>query len=103
MQHQGKQGTRYMPIECNPRFNGASYPTLIAEKLAANSWIARTFATSKRHLSDIDLSGIEYNPVMGNGVVFVNWGPILVGKLLCLLIGTPEIQERLAHELQARL
>jgi hypothetical protein len=100
---QDKQGTRFMPIECNPRYNGASYPTLIAENLAANNWIARTFATDKRSLSDIDLSGIEYNPVMGNGVVIVNWGPILVGKLLCMLIGTPDTQERLEHELQTRL
>ncbi|KPJ90388.1 MAG: ATP-grasp domain-containing protein [Gammaproteobacteria bacterium SG8_11] len=100
---QDKQGTRYMPIECNPRFNGASYPTLIAEKLAANSWLARSFSTDKRHLSDIDLTGIEYNPKMGNGVVIVNWGPIQVGKLLCMLVGTPEIQKRLARELQTRL
>ena len=96
-------GTRYMPIECNPRFNGASYPTLIAEKLMATAWLARTFSTDKRRLQDIDLTGIEYNPVMQNGVVIVNWGPVLVGKLLVMLIGTPEIQQRLAQELQTRL
>lgn len=100
---QDKQGTRYMPIECNPRYNGASYPTLVAEKLTANCWTALTFSTQKRSLSDIDLSDIEYNPVRGNGVVIVNWGPILLGKLLCMLVGTPEIQERLAGELQLRL
>ena len=100
---QDKQGTRYMPIECNPRYNGASYPSLIAEKLVADHWLARTFTTDKRHLKDIDLTGIEYNPVMGNGIVIVNWGPVLVGKILCMLVGTPEIQQRLAMELQNRL
>jgi hypothetical protein len=40
---------------------------------------------------------------MGNGVVMVNWGPVRVGKLLCMLVGTPEIQQRLARELQTRL
>lgn len=100
---QDKKGTRYLPIECNPRYNGASYPTLIAEKLAAHSWLARTFTTKKRSLKEIDLTGIEYNPLMGNGVVMVNWGPVRVGKLLCMLVGTPEIQQRLARELQTRL
>lgn len=100
---QDKQGTRYLPIECNPRFNGASYPTLIAEKLAVYNWMARTFTTDKRSLANIDLGGIEYNPDRGSGVVIVNWGPVLVGKLLCMLVGTPEIQQRLAGELQTRL
>ncbi len=100
---QDKKGTRYLPIECNPRYNGASYPTLIAEKLAATHWLARTFTTTKRSLKEIDLTGIEYNPVMANGVVIVNWGPVLVGKLLCMLIGTPETQQRLARELHTRL
>jgi hypothetical protein len=65
--------------------------------------LARTFTTNKRSLKEIDLSGIEYNSVMGNGVVIVNWGPVLVGKLLCMLVGIPEIQQRLAGELQTRL
>jgi len=95
--------TRYQPIECNPRFNGATYPTLIAEKLGATNWLARMFTTSKRHLSDIDLSGIEYNSASDSGVIIVNWGPILVGKLLFMLVGTPEIQIKLLRELEKRL
>jgi hypothetical protein len=35
--------------------------------------------------------------------ILVNWGPILVGKLLVLLAGPTPVQERLALELQARL
>lgn len=101
VEEKGKK--RYLPIECNPRFNGASYPTLIAEKLGVTNWLARTYNTSKRHLRYIDLTGIEYHPSLGKGVIIVNWGPIHVGKLLCMIVGTPENQQELKIELEKRL
>ena len=93
----------YLAIECNPRYNGASYPTVVARKLGIAHWLARTFKTEHRTLADVDLTGLEYDPVTGRGVVLVNWGPILVGKLLILLAGPPDVQELLALELNARL
>jgi hypothetical protein len=51
----------------------------------------------------LDLDGLEYDPASGEGVILVNWGPILVGKVLALLAGPPATQELLALELQARL
>jgi len=77
-------GTDYLAIECNPRFNGASYPTVIAHKLGLESWVARVFSTRHRSLTFLQLAGIEYNPHRGEGVVLVNWGPILQGKLSCV-------------------
>lgn len=96
-------GPDYLVIECNPRFNGASYPTAIAGKLGIGQWLGRTFKTDCRSLAYVDLSGLEYDTSSGEGVILVNWGPILVGKLLFLLAGPPETQERLALELQSRL
>ncbi|MEA3275499.1 MAG: ATP-grasp domain-containing protein [Pseudomonadota bacterium] len=96
-------GVEYSAIECNPRFNGASYPTGIARKLGLRKWLARTFCTRHRSLADIDLMGIEYSAHKGEGVIMVNWGPVLVGKVLFLLAGSPPVQERLALELQRRL
>jgi hypothetical protein len=96
-------GADYYAIECNPRFNGASYPSAIAAKLGLSHWQARNVTTRHRSLAAVDLSGIEYNPVSGKGVVLVNWGPILVGKLMVLLAGPPKVQERLALELARRL
>jgi len=95
--------TEYLAIECNPRFNGASYPTIIAHKLGLESWVARVFPTRHRSLTFLQLSGIEYNPYCGEGVVLVNWGPILVGKLLCLIAGPKAVQEQLTLELERRL
>ncbi|MBK1648618.1 peptide ligase PGM1-related protein [Rhabdochromatium marinum] len=96
------EGTEYLAIECNPRYNGASYPTLIADKLGIREWLALAFGTRHRRLADLDLSGLEYDPTTGTGVVLVNWGPIQVGKYLALLAGDRTQQEALAAELTTR-
>jgi hypothetical protein len=96
-------GIRFPAIECNPRFNGASYPTLIARKLGITTWRARAFQTTHRDLTDIDLSGIEFDPDRGVGIVLVNWGPVLEGKILVLLAGDPATQGQLERTLAERL
>jgi len=95
-------GTRYLAIECNPRFNGASYPTGIANKLNITSWTSETFTSERRSLREIDLSGIEFN-ADGTGVVIVNWGSILAGKVAVLLAGPLERQNELRVQLKQRL
>jgi hypothetical protein len=93
----------YVAIECNPRFNGASYPTGIAQKLNIKSWSSENFTTTYRSLDDIDLSGIEFDSESGKGVAIVNWGSVLVGKLGILLAGSLEERERLRGILKERL
>ena len=97
------EGPRFPVIECNPRFNGASYPTAIAHKLDIPEWSAVALSTRHRSLADIDLRGIEFNPKTGEGVVLVNWGPVLVGKLLVLFAGNPDRQRMLQAQLRLRL
>jgi hypothetical protein len=94
---------RYLAIECNPRFNGASYPTGIANKLKINHWSGETFSTQYRSLDEIDLSGIEFNPQTDTGVVLVNWGIISVGSIGVLLAGSVEQQDELRSVLKQRL
>ena len=96
-------GTDYLPIECNPRFNGASYPTLIAKKLAIQRWSSRSFNTTHRHLSDLPIRDLEYNSSNQSGIILVNWGSVLVGKLIVLIAGTPVQQQKLREELERRL
>ena len=93
----------YYAIECNPRFNGASYPTGIARKLKIDSWSSENFTTQYKSLSDIDLSGLEYDSDRGTGVIIVNWGSVLVGKLGVLLAGSIAEQDELRDRLRARL
>ena len=93
----------YFAIECNPRFNGASYPTGIAQKLNINSWSSENFTTQKRSLDEIDVSDIEYDQTTGMGIILVNWGSILVGKLGVLLAGSITEQQALRSSLQQKL
>jgi hypothetical protein len=102
VEEQGKPN-RYLVIECNPRYNGASYPTAIALKLDIHQWEVRYFKTWHTSLVNIDLSGIEYNSQSGEGVILVNWGPILVGKLMFMLAGTEEVRGKLEVDLTHRL
>ena len=97
------EGNRYLSLECNPRFNGASYPTGIAKKLKLENWSGETFTTKFRHLQDLDLQDLEFDPNTGTGIVLVNWGSILVGKIVILLAGSIEEQERLRIQLKQRL
>jgi len=48
--------------------------------------------TSLNAFGITDLTGLEYDPATGRGVVLANWGPILVGKLLILQAGPPDVQ-----------
>ncbi len=100
---ENRHGPSFQAIECNPRWNGASYPTAIARKLGIEHWLAQVLPTRHRSLDQIDLEGLEFDPERGRGVILVNWGPVLVGKLLVLLAGERETQQRLAAELQQRL
>ena len=100
---QTELGLRFPAIECNPRYNGASYPTMIAQKLNIPEWSAITFSTNHRTLSDIDLSDIEYDQKTGEGSILVNWGTVLEGKLVFLLAGSAAFQQTLAIEIAARL
>lgn len=95
--------TQYLAIECNPRFNGASYPTGIAKKLNISSWTCETFKTQYRSLENLDLSDIEFNPQSNTGVVLVNWGIVMVGKISMLLAGTIQQQNELRAMLKQRL
>lgn len=95
--------TSYLAIECNPRFNGASYPTTIAKKLNIGSWSCETFKTQYSSLENLDLKDIEFNSQSNTGVILVNWGTILVGKIGILLAGTPQQQKELRAVLKQRL
>jgi hypothetical protein len=94
---------RYLAIECNPRFNGASYPTGIAHKLGIERWSCETFRTSYRTLGKLDLHDIEFSGETGTGAILVNWGPIQVGKLVILLAGSDDQQQGLRSSLRIKL
>lgn len=100
---QGRHGLRFPVLRCIPRFDSASYPALIAQKLGIAAWSARGFDTRQRSLAEIDLRGIEYEAKTGEGAILVNWGTVLEGRLAIMLCGSHDYQDALAGELEARL
>jgi len=96
-------GIQYLAIECNPRFNGSSYPTLVAQKLGISCWSSATYKTRQRSLRELDLSDLAFDPATGKGVILINWGTIQAGKLCVLLAGSPAEQAEVGQALQARL
>lgn len=97
------EGTDYVAIECNPRYNGSSYPTLVAHKLGVPCWSSATCEGIKRSLTDFELGDLAFDPTTGKGIVLINWGTIKVGKLSVLLAGSPTEQAEMNRELQTRL
>ncbi len=100
---EGPEQPSFLAIECNPRFNGATYPTLIAKRLNIPAWQAIVLDSRHRSLTDIDLSGLEYDPATSEGLVVFNWGSILAGKLGVLAAGDETMQEALLKALRERL
>ncbi|MBE9067060.1 ATP-grasp domain-containing protein [Leptolyngbya cf. ectocarpi LEGE 11479] len=94
------EGPRYLAIECNPRFNGSSYPTELAERLEIDTWCSETLSTDYRQLADLPMEGLEFDPVTKTGVVLVNWGTVQAGKLTVLLAGSVEQQAELSHRIR---
>ena len=95
--------TRYVAIECNPRFNGSSYPTLVAKRLGIPAWSSATYTTKLRSLRDLNIQDLAFNPATGQGVILINWGTIQAGKVSVLLAGSEREQTALGQELQSRL
>jgi len=96
-------GTRYVAIECNPRFNGSSYPTMVAKRLNIPEWSSATYRTPLRSLKELDLKDLAYDSQTGKGVILINWGTIQAGKISVLLAGTKAEQAAIEAELQKRL
>lgn len=91
-------------IECNPRWNGASYYSHPAERLGANAWEGQ-YVTPKHTNFDFmfrDCHDWEYNPSRGNGIVLINWATIVAHKLGLLVIGTPEQRSSLLSTFEGR-
>ncbi|MEM6252051.1 MAG: ATP-grasp domain-containing protein [Cyanobacteria bacterium P01_D01_bin.156] len=95
-------GVDYLAIECNPRFNGSSYPTEMAKRLEIDSWCSETLHVDCHSLHDLNLEELEFNPTTKTGIVLVNWGTIQVGKLTVLLAGSPEQQTVLSQAMRTR-
>ena len=89
---------KYYAIECNPRFNGSSYPTNIAKKIGAHRWTAKKITTSVNDFSYVDLGSIQYTPQKKSGVIVVNWGSITEKEIGVMIVADSPQHEKLFEE-----
>ena len=91
-------------IEMNPRWNGASYYSKPAERLGAKAWEGQ-YVKPKHTNFDFMFrlpNDWEYSPSRRNGIIFINWAPIMAGKLGLLVIGSAEQRFSLLSTFQQR-
>lgn len=81
-------------IECNPRFNGATYPTIVAKKLDIPSWIATNIKLGINSFKELDLGKLEYDTLTKKGIIVINWGCILNKKLGVMIAGDDEKEQQ---------
>jgi len=85
----------YFVLECNPRWTGALYPMVIAQRLGAAEWSTLHTPVRAQRLKDIALGDLQYDPRRKTGAVLVNWGGIRYQWLELLLIGPKAVQQEL--------
>lgn len=72
-------------IECNPRFNGSTYPTKLASKLGISSWLATSVELNSDVLDELNILDLEYDAQTQTGIIVYNWGCVLNRKLGVLI------------------
>ncbi len=80
---------KVVAIECNPRFNGSSYPSIVARRLNIKKpWIAKNFNVTKNlEKLMLDIIDLEYDSRTQEGIIIINWGTISNGKANIMLVG----------------
>ncbi len=96
--------TGFSIIECNARWNGATYPTKVANKLGIEQWTACTLDTNLDHPKELDLGEIIYNKKQRFGALVISFAfKSASHKVSLLLAGSPEEQDELRTEVAERL
>ncbi len=99
----GTDGTEFLLVETNPRYNAATYATLTAQRIGADRWSTVPVSTRYRDVESVldCLGDALYDPVCKTGILLVNWGAVRSGKLLVLVVGTPDDEISLRERLTA--
>ncbi|MDD5028382.1 MAG: Mur ligase family protein [Rhodoferax sp.] len=99
----GPHGRVYDLIECNPRFTAATYPALVARKLNINSWMSLIIEVPFKTFDQFDIKDIEYQSKTQQGLILISWGTIEYGRLMVMVVGTPQQQLALVNQIRYRL
>lgn len=91
-------------LECNARWNGSSYPAILASRLGVTEWTTHTMDTSLTRPGDIKLGSRAYNNSRGYGAIVINTSHMRShGKVGVMLVGPAAAQQELQGRLAATL
>ncbi len=94
---------RFLPIECNPRWNGASYFSRVAEKLTVPEWESLNVSFRYRSFEGCHLPrDLAFSRSSGEGVIVVNWGCVGDGKVGIFVAGNESTRRELIAEFEGR-
>ena len=94
---------KFLLIECNPRWNGASYYSRVADKLGVSQWQSLNTGFKYRTFEGLHLpTGLAFSRAHGEGIIIVNWGCAGEGKLGIFVAGQPESRKELIVEFTER-
>lgn len=99
----GPHGVAYDLIECNPRYTAATYPAMVAKKLNIASWMSLIIEVPVRSFDGFDIKDLEYQSKTQQGLILISWGAIEYGRLMFMMVGTPEQQLALVNQVKHRL
>lgn len=87
-------------IECNPRWQGSSYPAMLSRLFEVKAWSAKIYKTRFHTLKNLALGELEFNPKTKQGVIIFSFGVILVGKIGLMICGEADYRAWVEKELE---
>ncbi len=92
-----------LPIECNPRCNGATYYSSVAKRFGVEAWESRNIDFPKQTFEGFSLGELAFNRKSNEGIIIVNWGCVGDGKVGVFVAGSPQVRQNYLVELKHRL
>lgn len=91
-------------IECNARWNGSTYPTIVARKLGIEEWRTLTLPSTLEYISKLEISKLAYSRARRYGAILLNSSFLRTErKVSAMLAGSEELQQEIEEELRAAL
>ncbi len=91
-----------LPIECNPRQNGASYYSRVADRFGVEAWESRNIDFPRLSFDGFALGELGFSPKRNEGIIIVNWGCVSEGMIGVFVAGSSQVRQDYLAELNHR-
>ena len=91
------KGFNYLIMECNPRYTFATYPIILAKRLNVDMWRTKIYKISNNSFCKINLKSLYYDKHKKSGIIFIDWGMVMLGEITIMIIGNIKEQEKIDY------